>query len=134
MNEVETLMGIVLLGAVAGKILSMLNLGSGQVRQGTDAKKKRARVERRYQQQPYMKEGMYCVGTRPKSLGEGVVIEAYTHVYAIAWKYWDDNAHKVLVIYKWKSGSLVKVGVRRRNPKTGFVYYVPLPPDHMATA
>lgn len=133
MNEVETLMGIVLLGAVAGKILSMVNFGSGRAGQAVAAKKKRARVERRYQQQPYMKEGMYCVGTRPKSLGEGVVVEAYSHVYAVAWKYWDDNADKVLAIYRWKSGSLVKVGIKKRNAK-GMTYYVPVPPDRMATA
>lgn len=123
---------LLFLVVVAVSILGVLHFSSVQVWQGTDAKSEGG-VEKLYKQQPWMAEGTYCVGTRPKSLGEGVVVVAYSVDYDMAWKYWDDNADKVLAIYRWSSGALVKVGVKKTNAR-GMTYWVPVPPDRLASA
>lgn len=91
-------------------------------------------MERLYQHRPWMVEGMYCIGTIPQSTGEGAHIIATSLHYQIAWQYWDMNSEKNITIYVWRNGTLNRVGRRKRNAKTGKVYYVLIPPAHIESA
>jgi hypothetical protein len=88
-------------------------------------------LERLYQTKPWMVEGMYVVGSIPKSLGEGVIVEAYGRQYHLVWQHWETNADKPWTIYQWQQGALRKVG--RRMTRNGITFHVPLPPNR-ATA
>jgi hypothetical protein len=79
-----------------------------------------------------MVEGMYIVGTVPKSLGEGVIPEAYSGSYETAYNFWEANDQQNWDIYMWRHGGLVKVGRRFRNAKTGKVFFVPIPPNRIS--
>lgn len=91
-------------------------------------------MEQLYKTKPYMIEGMYCVGTKPKSLGEGVVVVAHSVDYETAWNYWDEHYEQDLAIFQWRLGVMNWVGKKYRNPQTGLTYYVPIPPRHLASA
>lgn len=90
-------------------------------------------MERLYQHRPYMQEGMYVVGVKPKSLGEGVIPVVYTTDYEKAWQYWDDHFMENLAIFQWARGGFKWVG-RKMKHKAGHIIWVPLPPDRMKTA
>jgi hypothetical protein len=90
-------------------------------------------MERLYRHRPYMQEGMYVVGVRPKSLGEGVVAVVYTVDYAKAWQFWDDNFQMNYGIYQWSRGGFICVG-RKMKHRLGHTIWVPVPPDRMKTA
>ena len=88
--------------------------------------------ERRYQNLPYMVEGMYVVGIKPRSLGEGVVPLVYSVDYAKIWQWWLDHDGSN-AIYQWTNGGLRCIGKYHRS-KYGIVYHAPVPPAHMDTA
>lgn len=77
-----------------------------------------------------MQEGMYVVGVKPKSLGEGVIPIVYTVDYERAWQYWDDNPGHSYGIYLWTRGALVAVG-RKHIDKKGRTHWIPIPPVHI---
>jgi hypothetical protein len=77
-----------------------------------------------------MQEGMYVVGVKPRSLGEGVIPVVHTWDYTRAWTYWDHNFERDLGIYQWTRGALVAVG-RRIRGKDGRVFYAAIPPTHI---
>ncbi len=74
-----------------------------------------------------MVEGMYVVGVKPKSLGEGVTPVAYTMDYTRAWLYWDQHPGMEYGIFQWFQGGLKHVG-RKVIAKNGRVHWVPIPP------
>lgn len=90
--------------------------------------------ERLYQHRPWMQEGMYVIGTKPKSMGEGVVVVVHSVDYDMVWQYWDSHPAEDLAIFQWRRGALIWVGRKMRNAKTGLTYYVPIPPSRLATA
>lgn len=87
-------------------------------------------MERRYQNLPYMQEGMFVIGIKPRSLGEGVVPVVYTRDYTRAWLYWDDNPGHNYGIFQWQRGGFVWVGRKMVNKK-GQPYWIPVPPEHI---
>jgi hypothetical protein len=89
--------------------------------------------ERLYQHRPYMIDGMYVVGVKPKSLGEGVIPVVYTMYYEKAWAYWDHNFERELSIYQWNRGGFKPIG-RRIQHKDGRIFHVPVPPPHVISA
>jgi len=91
-------------------------------------------MERLYQHRPWMVESMYVVGTRPKSLGEGVFVQGYSLAYDKVWQFWRAHPQQDWGVYQWREGYLRHVGRKMRNPRTGFVFWVPIPPIHMASA
>ena len=90
-------------------------------------------AERRYQNLPYMVEGMFVVGIKPRSLGEGVVPIVYTRDYEKAWLYWDSHPGHNYSIFVWTKGALKWAGRKMRN-KIGITYHTPVPPEHRDTA
>jgi hypothetical protein len=77
-----------------------------------------------------MQEGMYVVGVKPKSLGEGVIPIVYTVDYEKAWQYWDDNFAQNLAIFQWTRGGFIWVG-RKMKHKLGHTVWIPVPPAHI---
>lgn len=77
-----------------------------------------------------MVEGMFVVGVKPKSLGEGVIPVVYTADYARAWQYWDNHPGHNYMIYRWSRGALKCVGRRMRH-KNGSIVWIPVPPAHI---
>lgn len=84
-------------------------------------------AERLYQHLPYMVEGMYVVGVKPKSLGEGVTPVVYTRDYTRAWLYWDQHPGNNYSIFQWHEGNLKWIG-RKIIDKHGRPHWVPIPP------
>lgn len=84
-------------------------------------------MERLYQHRPYMVEGMYVVGVKPRSFGEGVVPEVYSMDYTRAWLWWDQHPGNNYGIYRWAQGTLVPIG-RKMVDKKGRPHWVPIPP------
>lgn len=82
---------------------------------------------RLYQHKAYMVEGMYVVGVKPKSLGEGVIPVVHTMDYTRAWLYWDQHPGCDYGIFQWFSGTLMWVG-RKIIDKHGRPHWVPIPP------
>jgi hypothetical protein len=87
-------------------------------------------MERLYQHQAYMVEGMYVVGVKPKALGEGVVPVVYTRDYTRAWLYWNQHPGYSYGLFQWSQGTLKWIG-RRVVDKKGRTHWVPLPPWHI---
>ena len=83
--------------------------------------------ERLYQHRPYMVEGMYVVGVKPKVLGEGVIPIVHTTDYTRAWLWWDQHPGQNYGIFQWTTGSLKWVG-RKIVDKKGRTHWVPIPP------
>jgi hypothetical protein len=90
-------------------------------------------LERLYKKLPYMQEGMYVVGVKPRSVGEGVICVVYSIDYTRAWTYWNENWQYPYAIFQWRNGGLHWVGERRMTKK-GKRYFVPIPPAHLETA
>lgn len=89
-------------------------------------------AERLYQHRPYMVDGMYVIGIKPRSLGEGVIPVVYSVDYTKVWEWWREHAGPY-AIYQWRNGALKIVG-RKMRSKTGFPYYTPVPPAHLEDA
>lgn len=87
-------------------------------------------MERLYQHRPYMVEGMYVVGVKPKSLGEGVIPVVYSVNYETVYTYWDEHPGYNYAIFRWSQGTLKWVGRRMVN-KAGMPYWTPVPPTHL---
>jgi hypothetical protein len=87
-------------------------------------------MERLYQHQAYMVEGMYVVGVKPRALGEGLVPVVYTRDYTRAWLYWNQHPGYNYGLFQWSQGTLKWIG-RRVVDKKGRTHWVPLPPWHI---
>jgi hypothetical protein len=87
-------------------------------------------MEKLYQHQAYMVEGMYVVGVNAKSLGEGVVPVVYSREYTMAYLYWSQHPGHDYGIYRWAQGTLLHVG-RKMIDKKGRPRWVPIPPWNM---
>jgi hypothetical protein len=74
-----------------------------------------------------MVEGMYVVGVKPKSLGEGVIPVVHTMDYTRAWLWWDQHPGMNYGIYRWSAGGFVNIG-RKMVDKRGRPHWVPIPP------
>jgi hypothetical protein len=74
-----------------------------------------------------MVEGMYVIGVKPKSLGEGVTGVASTMDYTTAYVYWQMHPGMNYGIYRWSGGGYVNVG-RKMRDKLGRPHWVPIPP------